>query len=120
MAYRKLGRTNKHRKSMLATLTKQVIVNESITTTETRAKEVRKFVDKMITYGKKGDLVSRRKALAFLHNDKKVVDKIFSELAPRYANRNGGYTQILKLDERRGDGALIVVLRLMNEDSQAK
>ena len=120
MAYRKLGRTNKHRRSMLATLTKQVIMNESINTTDTRAKEVRKFVDKMITYGKKGDLVSRRKALAFLHNDKKVVDKIFNELAPRYANRNGGYTQILKLDERRGDGALIVVLRLMAETSQAK
>ena len=120
MAYRKLGRTNKHRRSMLATLTKQVIMNESIKTTDTRAKEVRKFVDKMITYGKKGDLVSRRKALAFLHNDKKVVDKIFSELAPRYENRNGGYTQILKLDERRGDGALIVMLRLMSEDSQAK
>ena len=120
MAYRKLGRTNKHRRSMLATLTKQVIMNESINTTDTRAKEVRKFVDKMITYGKKGDLVSRRKALAFLHNDKKVVDKVFNELAPRYANRNGGYTQILKLDERRGDGALIVVLRLMAEATQAK
>ena len=76
MAYRKLGSDNKHRRSLLATLTKQVVLNESITTTETRAKEVRKFVDKMITYGKKGDLVSRRKALAFLHNDKKVVDKI--------------------------------------------
>ena len=115
MAYRKLGRDNKHRRSMLATLTKQVIVNESINTTETRAKEVRKFVDKMITYGKKGDLVSRRKALAFLHNDKKVVDKIFNELAPRYQNRNGGYTQILKLDERRGDNALMVILRLVEE-----
>ena len=120
MAYRKLGRDNKHRRSMLATLTKQVIVNESINTTETRAKEVRKFVDKMITYGKKGDLVSRRKALAFLHNDKKVVDKIFNELAPRYQNRNGGYTQILKLDEIRGDGSLIVMLKLMDSDSQAK
>ena len=120
MAYRKLGRDNKHRRSMLATLTKQVIVNESINTTETRAKEVRKFVDKMITYGKKGDLVSRRKALAFLHNDKKVVDKIFNELAPRYQNLNGGYTQILKLDERRGDGSLIVMLKLMDSDSQAK
>ena len=120
MAYRKLGRDNKHRRSMLATLTKQVIVNESINTTETRAKEVRKFVDKMITYGKKGDLVSRRKALAFLHNDKKVVDKIFNELAPRYQNSNGGYTQILKLDERRGDGSLIVMLKLMDGDSQAK
>ncbi len=118
MAYRKLGRDNKHRRSMLATLTKQVIENESIKTTDTRAKEVRKFVDKMITYGKKGDLVSRRKALAFLHNDKKVVEKIFNELAPRYASRNGGYTQILKLDERRGDGALVVMLRLMGEETK--
>ena len=115
MAYRKLGRDNKHRRSMLATLTKQVIVNESITTTETRAKEVRKFVDKMITYGKKGDLVSRRKALAFLHNDKAVIDKIFNDLAKRYENRNGGYTQILKLTERRGDDALMVILKLVDE-----
>ena len=118
MAYRKLGRDNKHRRSMLATLTKQVIINESITTTDTRAKEVRKFVDKMITYGKKGDLVSRRKALAFLHNDKKVVDKIFNDLAKRYENRNGGYTQILKLDERRGDDALMVILRLVEEEKK--
>lgn len=116
--YRKLGRTNKHRRSMLANLTKDVIMNERIETTETRAKETRKFVDKMITYGKKGDLVSRRKALAFLHNDKKVVDKIFSELAPRYATRNGGYTQIFKLDERRGDGALIVMLKLIEDEKK--
>ena len=113
MAYRKLGRDNKHRRSMLATLTKQVINNESITTTDTRAKEVRKFVDKMITYGKKGDLVSRRKALAFLHNDTKTVEKVFNDLAKRYENRNGGYTQILKLGERRGDNSLMVVLRLV-------
>ncbi len=115
MAYRKLGRDNKHRRSMLATLTKQVIMNESITTTETRAKEVRKFVDKMITYGKKGDLVSRRKALAFLHNDKKVIDKVFNDLAKRYENRNGGYTQILKLSERRGDNSLMAIIRLVEE-----
>lgn len=115
MAYRKLGSDNKHRRSLLATLTKQVVLNESITTTETRAKEVRKFVDKMITYGKNGDLVSRRKALAFLHNDKAVVDKIFNDLAKRYENRNGGYTQILKLDERRGDNALMVILKLVDE-----
>lgn len=115
MAYRKLGSDNKHRRSLLATQTKQVVLNESITTTETRAKEVRKFVDKMITYGKKGDLVSRRKALAFLHNDKEVVNKIFNDLAKRYENRNGGYTQILKLDERRGDNALMVILRLVDE-----
>ena len=115
MAYRKLASDNKHRRSLLATQTKQVVLNESITTTETRAKEVRKFVDKMITYGKKGDLVSRRKALAFLHNDKEVVNKIFNELSKRYENRNGGYTQILKLDERRGDNALMVILRLVDE-----
>ena len=120
MAYRKLGRDNKHRRSMLATLTKEVIMKESITTTDTRAKEVRKFVDKMITYGKKGDLVSRRKALAFLHNDKKVVEKIFNDLAKRYENRNGGYTQILKLDERRGDDALMVILRLVAEAKEEK
>ena len=118
MAYRKLGRDNKHRRSMLATLTKQLVINGSINTTITRAKEVRKFMDKMITYRKKGDLVSRRKALAFLHNDKKVVDKIFSELAPRYATRNGGYTQIFKLDERRGDGALIVMLKLIEDEKK--
>ena len=113
MAYRKLGRDNKHRRSMLATMTKQVITNESITTTDTRAKEVRKFVEKMITYGKKGDLVSRRKALAFLHNDKKVVDKIFNDLATRYATRNGGYTQILKLGPRKGDSAEMAIVKLV-------
>ena len=80
MAYRKLGRDNKHRRSMLATLTKQLIENERIVTTETRAKEVRKTFDKMVTYGKKGTLVSRRLALAFLHNDSKAVDKVFNEL----------------------------------------
>ena len=119
MGYRKLGRDNKHRRSMLATLTKQLFMNGSIKTTDTRAKEVRKFADKMITYGKKADLGSRRKALAFLHNDKKVVDKIFNELAPQYKNRNGGYTQILKLDERRGDGALLVILKLIDMDKKA-
>jgi len=115
MAYRKLGVDNKHRRSMLATLTKQVIMSESITTTETRAKEARKFVEKMVTYGKKGDLVSRRKALAFLHNDTEVVNKVFDDLAKRYEKRNGGYTQILKLSERRGDDALMVILKLVDE-----
>ena len=114
MAYRKLGVDNKHRRSMLANLTKDVIMNGKVETTETRAKEVRKFVDKMITYGKDGGLVARRKALAFLHNDTTAVKKVFDELAPKYANRNGGYTRILKLDERRGDDALIVILELVD------
>jgi len=113
MAYRKLGRDNKHRRSMLANLTKDVIMNESVTTTLTRAKEVRKFVDKMITYGKNGSLVSRRKALAFLQNDTAAVQKVFNELAPRYAERNGGYTQILKLDERRVDDAQMAIIQLV-------
>ena len=118
MAYRKLGRTNKHRRSMLANLTKEVINNGKIETTETRAKEVRKFVDKMISYGKDGSLVARRKALAFLHNDSKTVSKVFDKLAPKYANRNGGYTRILKLTERRGDDALMVILELVEEDNK--
>ena len=116
--YRKLGRTNKHRRSMLANLTRNLIKYERIETTETRAKEVRKFLDKMITYGKDGSLVSRRKALAFLQNDNEAVKKVFDVLAPRYANRNGGYTRILKLDERRGDDALMASIELVEEDAK--
>lgn len=113
MAYRKLGRETRHRRSMLASLTKQLIENEKIVTTETRAKEVRKCFDKMVTYGKKQNLVSRRLALAFLHNDKKCVDKVFNDLAVRYAERNGGYTRIIKTKERKGDSALMVILELV-------
>ena len=112
--YRKLSRESRIRRSMLAGITKDVIMNEGVTTTEARAKEVRKFVDKMITYGKDGSLVARRKALAFLHNDKNVVNKVFNELAPRYAKRNGGYTRIIKLTERKGDDALTVRLELVD------
>ena len=111
--YRKLGRESRKRRSILAGLTKTVILNESVVTTEARAKEVRKFVDKMITYGKRGTLVARRKALAFVHNDNEVVKKVFDELAPRYKERNGGYTRILKTEERRGDNALMVILELV-------
>ncbi len=113
MAYRKLGRDNKHRKSMLASLTKQLILKERITTTETRAKEVRKSFDKMISYGKKNTLLSRRQALAFLHNDEECVNKVFNDLAPRYAERSGGYTRIIKTTERKGDNALMVILELV-------
>lgn len=114
MAYRKLGRNNKHRRAMLANLTKDLIKNERIETTETRAKEVRKCFDKMVTYGKNGSLVSRRNALAFLHNDNEAVTKIFNDLAKRYETRNGGYTRILKLTERKGDDALMVILELVD------
>ena len=113
MAYRKLGRETRIRRSILAGLTKDVINNEAVVTTEARAKEVRKFVDKMITYGKDGSLVSRRKALAFLHNDKDTVKKVFDDLAKRYETRDGGYTRIIKIKERRGDDALEVRLELV-------
>ena len=113
MLYRKLGRETRIRRSILAGLTKDVIKNEYVVTTDARAKEVRKFVDKMITYGKDGSLVARRKALAFLHNDNEVVSKVFNELAKTYETRNGGYTRIIKLKERRGDDALEVKLELV-------
>ena len=112
--YRKLGRESRIRRSILAGITKDVVMKEAVVTTEARAKEVRKFVDKMITYGKDGSLVARRKALAFLHNDKDVVNKIFNELAPRYKERKGGYTRIIKLTERKGDDALTVRLELVD------
>jgi large subunit ribosomal protein L17 len=127
MAYRKLGRTSAHRKSMLRNLTTDVIVNGKIVTTETRAKEVRRFVERMITLGKKGDLASRRRAAAFLmdvvadvkEDDDKVVvqtalQKLFDDVAPRYKERNGGYTRILKMEQRRGDAAKMVVLELVD------
>ena len=113
MGYRKLGVDNKHRRSMLANLTISLIMNEKITTTETRAKEVRRCFDKMVTYGKNGSLVSRRKATAFLMNNKEATKKLFDEIAPRYNGRNGGYTRILKLDERRGDDALMAIIELV-------
>ena len=113
MSYRKLGRESRIRRSILAGITKDVITNGYVVTTEARAKEARKFIDKMITYGKKGTLVSRRQALDFLHNDKAVVSKVFNELAPKYADRNGGYTRIIKLKERIGDDALMVRLELV-------
>lgn len=111
---RKLNRETHIRRSILAGLTKTVIENGYVVTTEARAKEVRKLVDKMITYGKRGTLVSRRKALAFLHNDARVVDIVFNDLATKYATRNGGYTRILKLNERIGDDALEVRLELVD------
>lgn len=127
MAYRKLGRTSGHRKSMLRNLTTDVIVNGKIVTTEQRAKEVRRQVEKMVTLGKKGDLASRRRAAAYLMDvvadvkedgDDIVVQtalqKLFDEVAPRFKDRNGGYTRIIKMQERRGDAAKMAVLELVD------
>lgn len=111
--YRKLNRETRVRRSILSGLTKTVIEVGHVETTEERAKEVKKFVDRMITYAKKGDLVSRRKVLAFLNNDSDLVKKLFDEVSKNYTDRNGGYTRIIKLNERRGDDALIVRLELV-------
>ncbi|EKB55019.1 MULTISPECIES: 50S ribosomal protein L17 [Facklamia] len=126
MSYRKLGRKSAQRKAMLRDLTTDVIINERIETTEARAKEVRKSVEKMITLGKKGDLASRRRAASFLRNEiadarieddqvviESVLDRLFDTYAERYAERNGGYTRILKKGPRRGDGAPMVIIELV-------
>ena len=126
MSYRKLGRTSSQRKALLRDLTTDLLVNGSIKTTEARAKEVRKTADKMITLAKRGDLASRRRAAAFVRNvvadvkkdgdDVKIqsaLQNLFEEIGPKYADRNGGYTRILKTMPRRGDGAPMVILELV-------
>ncbi|QSZ27131.1 50S ribosomal protein L17 [Aceticella autotrophica] len=112
MGYRKLGRTSDQRKAMLKSLTTSFLNYGRIETTETRAKEVKSIAEKMITLGKKGDLHSKRQALSYIV-DETVVKKLFDEIAPKYADRNGGYTRILKLGPRRGDAAPMVILELV-------
>ena len=111
-AHRKFNMPTSQRRALFSNLTCALLTHEQITVTLPRAKELRTFADNMITFGKKGDLNSRRLALAFLR-DEEVVAKLFSTLAERYKDRNGGYSRILKLDERRGDGALVVILELV-------
>ena len=113
MAYKKLGVDSKHRRSMRANLAISLINNERIETTMARAKTAKRDVEKLITHGKNGSLVSYRKVLAFLMNDKEATKKVFEVLAPRYKDRNGGYTRILKVDDRIGDDALMVILEFV-------
>ncbi|SFB26940.1 MULTISPECIES: 50S ribosomal protein L17 [unclassified Bacillus (in: firmicutes)] len=120
MAYRKLGRTSAQRKAMLRDLTTDLIINERIETTETRAKEIRGTVEKMITLGKRGDLHARRQAAAYVRNEVadaennvSALQKLFADIAPRYSERQGGYTRIMKLGPRRGDGAPMVIIELV-------
>ena len=109
---RRLGRSSGHRRALYRNLVTDLLGYEKITTTEAKAKEVRGLADKMITLGKKGGLHARRQALAFVL-DEKTVDKVFSDLAPRYAERSGGYTRLVKLGPRLGDGAPMVRLELV-------
>ena len=122
MGYRKLGRTSHQRKAMLRDLATSLIVSERIETTEARAKEVRSVVEKLITLGKKGDLASRRNAAKTLRNveilneddsTQTALQKLFGEIAERYSERQGGYTRILKVGPRRGDGAESVIIELV-------
>ncbi|GAA2834156.1 50S ribosomal protein L17 [Lactococcus raffinolactis] len=126
MGYRKLGRKSDQRKAMLRDLTTDLIINEYIVTTEARAKEVRKTVEKMITLGKRGDLHARRQAAAYVRNEiaekdfneetetfPTVLQKLFGDIATRYEGRNGGYTRILKTEPRRGDAAPMAIIELV-------
>jgi len=106
------GKNSSYKKAMYRNLVTDLLGYEKITTTETRAKMIRSLTEEMITLGKKGDLHHRRQALSFIF-DKTVTDKLFAELAQRYANRIGGYTRIVKLGQRLGDGAPMVQIELI-------
>ena len=109
----KLSRDSAHRKALLMNLSKEVIEHERIQTTETKAKAVKPELEKLITLAKRGDLHARRQALSALGQDKFAVYKLFEEVAPRYSERNGGYTRILKLGPRRSDSTEMVLLELV-------
>ena len=109
----KLSRSASHRKALLANLAREVIDHERIKTTEAKAKAVKPEVEKLITLARRGDLHARRQALAALGQDKFTVYKLFEEIAPRYADRPGGYTRILKLGPRHSDSTEMVFLELV-------
>ena len=110
---RKLSRPTAHRMSMLRTAVTDLLRHESVKTTEAKAKEIRRLAEKTITRGKKGDLHNRRMAAAFL-TDESVVRKLFDELGPRYEDRSGGYTRIIKLGMRKGDAAEMALIELVS------
>ena len=110
--YRKLGRVTSHRNLMLRNLVTDLLRNGRIETTVTRAKETRRMAEKMITLAKRGDLHARRQVLAYILEEE-VVKTLFDEIAPKYAERNGGYTRMMKKGPRRGDGAEVVILELV-------
>lgn len=115
---RKLGRTTAQRNALLRGLATDLIIHERLETTEAKAKELRSVVEKMITLGKRGDLHARRQAAAFLYNaetseNEDALQKLFDDVAGRYEDRQGGYTRVLKLGPRRGDGANMAVIELV-------
>ena len=110
---RKLGTDASHTRAMERSLVRALLISERMKTTETRAKEIRPLVDKIIGWGKKGDVHSRRLAMAQLQ-DKELVHKVFADIAPRFADRPGGYTRIMKLGPRKGDAAPMVIMELVD------
>ena len=118
-AGRRLGRNTSHRKAMLRNITTSFLELERIETTEAKAKELRRYAEKMITLGKRGDLHARRQALSFLRK-RSVVEKVFSEYAERFSERKGGYTRIMKLGRRTGDNARMAVIELLPSDEKKK
>ena len=112
VAGRKLGRPKDLRLALLRSLASEVILREHIVTTEAKAKEARTFVERLITYGKKGSLHHRRLALSKVPN-KKVIEKVFEDLAERYVSREGGYTRVIKLHTRQGDSAFMAQIELV-------
>ena len=116
---KKLNKTTSHRKAMFMNMSNSLIKHEQITTTLAKAKELRRFVEKIITFGKKGDLISRRKTISILQ-DNKMSQKVFDVLADRYKNRAGGYTRIIKLGNRFGDNAPTAVIEFVDRDENAK
>ena len=119
MSGRKLNRTSSHRKAMFSNMTASLLLHEQIKTTKPKAKDLRVFVDKMITLGKRGDLHARRQALSFLQ-DKTVVEKLFEALAARYKDRQGGYSRVLAAGYRYGDAAPMAIIDLVDRDIEAK
>ena len=117
--YRKLNRTASHRKAMFSNMAASLIIHEQITTTLPKAKELRRFADRMISLGKKGSLHQRRQAMSFLRDDAAVA-KLFGVLADRYKERPGGYTRVLKAGFRHGDAAPMAVIELVDRDPDAK
>ena len=115
----KVGRSGAHRRSMLANMVSSLFMNGEIRTTVVKAKEARRFAERLITIGKKADLHHRRLAVARLR-DKTAVKKLFDEIAPSYAGRDGGYTRIYKLGTRIGDGAEMCLLQLVTEPAEKK
>ena len=116
---KKLNKTSSHRKAMFMNMSNALIKHEQITTTLAKAKEIRRFVEKIVTLGKKGDLISKRKTVSILQ-DNKMAKKVFDILADRYKNRSGGYTRIIKLGNRFGDNAPMAVIEFVDRDENAK